>query len=147
MKHPLTPPRKPTPVITFESSADFDSHEWCMDDLSRGTQPWLYSVDNSYSDAFGVVFVFGVECSDTEHLRAVEYSLPASHVDVVPAPPMSLVTDVTWWNAPKADEDHQPSLPLRVDLTLHADLHECHATLRAGRWVVSAVYACHYEVV
>jgi hypothetical protein len=117
-----------------------------MDDLSRGAQPWLYSVDNSYSDHFGVVPVFGVEVSETEHLRAVEYSLPASHVDVVPAPPMRLVTDVTWWNAPRADEDHQPSLPLRVDLTLHADLHECHARLLAGRWIVSAVYACHYEV-
>jgi len=144
--HPLAPRPAAPRVLTFTSTEDFDTHEWDVDDLSRGKEPHLLSVDNSYDDHFGTVPVFGVEVSDSEHERAVQYTLPDTPWTLVPTPPRVLSQAITWWNAPKADEDHIPSLPLRVDLRLVADLTECIVRLQGCTWHVSAVYTCHYEL-
>lgn len=144
--HPLAP-RLPAPrVITFDSSADFEAHEWDVDDLSRGKEPHLYSEDHSYDDHFGTVPVFGVAVSDAEHQRAVQYTVTCTAWDTVPTPPRGLEDALTWWNAPRADEDHLPSLPLRVDLRVVAELTECHVRLDGRTWHVSATYTCHYEL-
>lgn len=145
--HPLASRRLTAPPVhTFNSSADFDAHEWDVDDLSRGKEPHLYSEDYSYDDHFGTVSVFGVEVSDAEHQRAVQYTVTCTAWDTLPTPPRMLEDALTWWNAPKADEDHIPSLPLRVDLRVVAELTECHVRLEGREWHVSAAYTCHYEI-